>query len=501
MLTFEQDESAVINRIENSTVNKEAWIKGYVQSDPNFKEQHKAFLEAQQAAAQDPDDDEKQEQAEEEYQKEVKLRRTLREQGRIAFQQMQLDITARNLTTEDLDRRRKDAKSAGEFQKMLLQAAKDARQTAEANVERDPEEEDADQEDTQQIEDLQDARNHLESDPAIGSGEITVQNFTISNASEVLHPDEVSIAAACKTFMEILMGQTDVVKEKRACKLCVEDPHTPSEKSEKLLQPGALAQHLGTAYHSPKNTWLRRFKKKDKCPYPECFGTEGTGSDILAHVYRDVGQKDAHLLAAAKDGLFQRDFDPIMKFETTHKTRKKDGEIQLVEDEDPTDVPLSDMLQPRNVVRPDDADGEYQVDITAGKSKHDDPILRLPTKGPITETGWWHEHETGIHGDVADTMQAQARFILEQAENNLRALGKGQAGEKGETRTRKLAGKGDRRTEGIKKLRQRLVQLGWSWAEDADSVAQPTDDDEEPWEGFSDNNAEGADEGSGDDGN
>lgn len=431
----------------------------------------------------DPDDEEKQERAEEEFRTLRSIRRTLRKQGRLAFQNAQHKILQENITQDELERRRTDAKAAGQMQQMLLDAAEAARDRANALEEQDPEDEDEEIEDQYEADDLQDVRDRLETSTKNDDG-VTVQNFSLNDPNQHRTPDHAAIAAACKTLLEILIGQKDVVKEALPCRLCQLDETVPEADKERTRMPGKLNEHIGTNYHSPKSKYLRHFAKgsKNTCPYPDC-GETGTGPQILSHCHMLLSQTDEHLKAAAKDGLFARDFDPrILAFSTT-KTRVKEGKAQKVQEVDPDKVASAALIPPRNLSKT----GNLQEAEKAKKGAiKNEPTLRLPTKQPVTETGWWHEHEDGVYGDVLDTLQAQQRWLMTQADNNLRALGVGQASEKGETR--KQAHKGKRRTQGIVKLRERLAKMGWRWAEDEDNILQPYEDDEEgsEWEGIAD---------------
>jgi hypothetical protein len=97
------------------------------------------------------------------------------------------------------------------------------------------------------------------------------------------------------------------------------------------------------------------------------------------------------------------------------------------------------------------------------------PVLQLPTNLPITLTAWWPEHPNGLYGRVADILQQQRKFRANILDNNLRALGHGQADEAGNTRSQAFEGK--RRRNAIATLRKRLAEkLDWAWAEAVENV-------------------------------
>ena len=68
------------------------------------------------------------------------------------------------------------------------------------------------------------------------------------------------------------------------------------------------------------------------------------------------------------------------------------------------------------------------------------PVLRLPTDLHITQSAWWPEHPNGFYGRAADILQQQRKFIANILDNNLRALGHGQADEAGNTRSQAFEG-------------------------------------------------------------
>lgn len=154
-----------------------------------------------------------------------------------------------------------------------------------------------------------------------------------------------------------------------------------------------------------------------------------------------------------------------------------------VEAADSIDVPLMAMIPPAKV----NNDG-----IIAARKKLsivEQPALRLPTNLPITQTAWWPEHANGLYGCAAEILQQQRKFIANILDNNLRALGRGQRDEAGNTRSQ--AFEGTRRRNAIATLRKRLAEkLDWAWAEDVENVHQP-DEDEEEWENFSDTEDDG----------
>ncbi len=86
------------------------------------------------------------------------------------------------------------------------------------------------------------------------------------------------------------------------------------------------------------------------------------------------------------------------------------------------------------------------------------PVLRLPTNLPITQTA----RANGHYGRVADILQQQRKFIANILDNNLRALGHGQADEAGNTRSQAFEGK--RRRNAIATLRKRLAEKAWAEA-------------------------------------
>jgi hypothetical protein len=441
---------------------------------------------AEKAYADDEEDEELYQQAQTERRKLTSLRRSLQTQGRIALQKVEMELTEQSMTTGSFEERNAEAKRPERIQQMLLDAAAKA---ASRQNEEDPDEgEDEDDEnhaDDYADDDLIDARLQADAANAISVGTMALDR----DDRQGMPGEEASVAPACRVFLDILTGQEDVVKIATTCRLCEADETVSEEGQAKLYMPGKLNQHLGTNFHSPKSKWLRPFKGGNLlCPYPDC-GIRGTGPVLLLHIHSQISQSDDHLLAAAKDGLFARDFDPRTMYDSSTKTRVKDGKAQKVEQKDPEEpVPLSSVIQPRNLTK----SGE----LSENSNVKPDPsaeILRLPTTEPLTETGWWHEHEEGVYGDVADGLAEQRKWIMNKIDANLRDLGQGKASEKGESRTQ--AHKGKRRVAGLAKLRERLVKLNWQWAEDEENIQQA----EEESDGDGDGDGDGAGDGDDDD--
>lgn len=432
---------------------------------------------AEAEAEEDPDDEAKTKTAQDEKTKLHSFRRTLRTQGRIAFQDVELRLTEANITQTELAKRREEVKQGGHLQKMLLEAAagvarKQKQQVGETDA--------ADDADTYAADDLQDARDQQ-------GDEVVVNNFsTETNADETVttQPD---VPAACATLMDVLVSQEDIDKSEKSCRLCQADDTVDSTKQAALYKPGQLNQHLGTDFHSPRKRFLRKHKAKAVCPYG--CGKKFTGSKLLAHVWKDIEQSDQHLLAAAKDGLFARDFNPSANRISSAVTRVVDGEAKKIEAGDPNTVPLKAVVRAENIDR---SSGNVMERSLVG-THTEKPVLRLPTANPVSEGPWWHGHDDGIYGDVADTLQQQRTWIADQLDANLRRLGHGRADESGTTRQNPF--QSERKTKGIATLRKRLQEeLSWAWAEDHDHVEQPDDDAEEG------DNEEGDGDGSDDDG-
>lgn len=415
------------------------------------------------------------------------VRRTLQAQGRFAFQDVQLKLAKESITEAEFQNRRKDAKAAGKVQKMLLEAAADGRDKAMAMLE-DGEAEVNDYD----VDDLQDAENRLDdNDETSDEHEILVQSLSFEDTDPTpgTKPEVAAVAHACRTLMNVLVGQAESVKVEKPCHLCQLDPTVDQKMKDNVYMPAKLQVHQSWSFHSPKKAWLRRWKgSKNKCPYPDC-DTQGTPEQLLAHVLERKGQSDQHLLAAARDGMFARDFDP--KATATGEVSVKavgGGKYKMVAPEDPTEVDIAAMIPPRNLSK----DGEFLDEPQARAPVKNEPTLRLPTKTPLTQTAWWPEHETGIEGAVTDTLHAQQEFLMKLADKNLRDLGKGQANAKGETATRASHGKGKKRQEAIKHLRKRLVELGWRWGADTANQVDEEDEEEE-FQGFPDDDDPDAD--------
>jgi len=376
-----------------------------------------------------------------------------------------------SLTQEELIERNREFVKPGAVQQMLLGAAKASRASGETREAVDEADDGG-----YEMADLQDGREREDAEQEIGVDSAALEvNFNNDDDND----STAAIAAASRMLPEVLTGAVTVEKHEVPCSLCETDNTVPDAKKTQTYSPGKLNQHLGTGYHSPKSKFLRQYKDKQKCPFG--CGEEFIGENLLTHVHTMVGQSDDHLLAAARAGLFARDFGIGEGRVARTQTRIVAGQAQTSELPDAADVPLSALLPSGNI----DVSGTVSARPLQRVADH--PTLRLPTKARVTQTAWWKEHKTGLYGHVADTLQAQRRFIANMLDSNLRGLGFGQSDETGNTRMKSM--ESERRRNTIAVLRKRLVEeLGWAWAEDSDSVAQPEDGDdgEEEFEGFSD---------------
>lgn len=397
-------------------------------------------------------------------------RRALRTQARIALQELEQHLTDSSLTQTELEKRRKEVKAGGALQKKLINAADGLKEKVQEQQDEDVDPaQDADDYENDDLRDARDRDNENQDDS------VNVNNFSIQSREDATEPGpdtQPDVPAACETLMNVLVGQEDIEKPDLPCRLCEADETVPDNKKSKTYKPGALSQHQGTGFHTPKSRFLRKHKEKKPCPYG--CGKKVTGTELLQHVWKDVKQSDEHLLAAAKDGLFARDFDPAESRQSHVMTRMVGGKATQLEAGDPDTVPSNVVVRERNI---EPVSGNINPREVAAGSK-EKPVLRLPTAQPLTDSSWWKQHEEGLYGVAADTLQKQRTWIAEQLDSNLRALNYGRADESGTTRT--ISRQNARKIKGLATLRKRLrEELKWTWAEDVDNNELPEDDEAE----------------------
>lgn len=293
------------------------------------------------AADADSDDEAKQETALSAAKKLQLLQRSLRTQARLAFQQVEAELTKQRMTQQDRLERRAEMMQPGVIQQMLLDAAEavDTTQAMEmvdehAEIDRD----------AYDMEDLQDIRDRPDTE-----GTAIVNNMSLSDDAAVTKSQEMNpaIGAACQMLLEVLVRSEAVPVEAVPCQECLNDETVPESKKEQLYLPGKLKQHLATAYHSPKSKFLRRYKTKGPCPFG--CGTSFVGKELLHHVLTSVKQSDEHLLAAACAGVFARDFSTREGRQARTATRVVRGQALTTVTADPIAVPLAALLPTANI--------------------------------------------------------------------------------------------------------------------------------------------------------
>ncbi|EGP86319.1 uncharacterized protein MYCGRDRAFT_109711 [Zymoseptoria tritici IPO323] len=245
-------DSVCINRIERATRNKDVWIKRYIQDDEAYQQASKDEQRASLAAAGSPDNETLQETANTAARNLHNIRRSLRIQGALAFQKVELDTVAKNLTFEEIERRTRDAKEPGRLQKLLTEVADEARanaairgealRTAAAAARKENSNTDAEVlQDDYEVSDLADIRANAR---AAAEGElldeedassIEVPGFQSRPAedSEEKAPDHevVAISAAGKALLDLMCNQEDLFTGTMTCRLCEADETVPELES------------------------------------------------------------------------------------------------------------------------------------------------------------------------------------------------------------------------------------------------------------------------------
>lgn len=502
----------------------------------DYKEASTAEQDARLVAEDNPDDVHAEAALEKAMVELRNIRRTLKAQGVLGFQRYQLEQTASNMTFDEIERRSKQAKQPGQLQKVLMAAANEGRKNAEksgkqlrtaadqARADVDGVEESL--EDDYDPQDLADARKNASKATTAGDLDeddasiVAVSGFDVRGRvdAEDLVPlaEDAAVDAAGETLMDYLINDGGKFTGLLTCRLCEEDETVPengvgedaAEAAEdeiveagpstttttskgkgkkkvptsseprgnyktKLWKAGKLKQHLGQEFHSPKAQFCRKYKAShNKCPFEESCTFVGTGSALLQHIFEKTSQTDAHLLAAARAGLFARDFDPKLVRASMVKTASKqaDGKVAYNVASDPTDVPVDDLVHPRNLT----AHGE--LEITKASKAKSKAVFRLPTNDRLTDTSLWLGHEEGVYGAMADVLQQQRKYIADSVDGALRQHGV-KADETGGTTARKFHGTA--RVKGIAHLRKRLEDLNFAWAEGIDDAGPAEDDEDE----------------------
>ncbi|SMR48162.1 unnamed protein product [Zymoseptoria tritici ST99CH_1E4] len=512
------DDTLSVNRIKEYTNNKAQWTKKYIEEHAEFK-RHNAELQQAESNLDSDDEDEAAEDRVRQARNHLeKCRRTLQNQAAIALQELELSLIKENMTSEQLEKRLKDAKAPGELARRLNEAAEAARKDAENEVEPQPE--------TMQPDDFLDSRDRaeqmaddenedqlvrdLDSPDVIATNNLSKdQDITPkANSASKDSADAKALAAANKMLLTLLVEQTAADPSAMStCKSCevdetvpntlsdeyVNDPanRTRNQFKEKLYKRSDLLRHLATDFHSPRDKWYRGFADKTasyRCPYAEepiaegegegegegtgegegeeegedvvvgkrceCYDTPG---NLLKHITLLQSQTDEHLLNAARAGIFNRDFDPAMGRVggKVKATGKKGGGYQYEAFADPDSFDAAAFVPPGNIT----ADGEVEEDENATPYAK---TIRLPPNAPLVESTLWSEHSEGFYGHAADVLQQQRSFIARRADAILRQHSAVQS-ETGATLSKAAKGKGKRKIAGIAALRKRLTDLGFDW--------------------------------------
>lgn len=419
-----------------------------------------------------------------------KTERTLKQQAAIAFQRLELDLVKQNMTAEELNARKRDAKAMGEFEQKLKDAADAARTEAEQQADEvDP---------GIEPDDLRDVRDGNGAQPmAEGEQEnvlaeaqltpiqvngMSADRGTESHGAADPSVEKKAIAAAGKLCLELLVGQESTDRSaKFNCMSCMADETVPEELPEdlppksrntqyqnKLYNRSDLQKHLAGDFHSPKMKWFRKHVPHDQpinCPYDPEFNDckiNAKPKDILNHVLRGTTQSDEHLLLAAADGIFFRDFDATEdreKGSVQGKGKRGEG-LAFKAYGDPDEFEVEAFVPPGNIT--DEGVVEEDDSVTPYKKP-----IRLPPNAELLSSTLYHEHPEGIHGRVADVLQAQRGFLARRAEDILRQH-ETEQNQKGETKQKATSGKGKRKVAGLAKLRDRLTKLNFDWGGNLD---------------------------------
>lgn len=341
-----EDTSISVNRVKIQSVARRKWIDKFINDDSEYREQYQQVTNLS-TIAEAEDATQAQIQAYEDARKIMSsLHRSLMTRAQIALHRIDMENTKKNMTREELEERRKEVRTPGKLQSMLLAAAKEANPDGPV-LELELHEET----------DFADAREVGEAQ--IGDGdndqvlEVERQNLNLNVAKDTKLSDSPNeILAASRMLLEVLLSAERPDHELRPCRECQDDVTVVGKQKEKTYLPGKLRQHLATDYHSMKSRWFRKHPGNNiECPYG-CGARFSSAKRVLEHALSMKSQSDEHLLAAAKDGLFEPIFEGSKAARSSAMvTRVGYGQISQ-EIADPTVVSLADMIPPATVQGP-----------------------------------------------------------------------------------------------------------------------------------------------------